>query len=171
VNDRWAGPIAICSVLSSARRKLRHFEAFRHKQGSYLARHFDLRHNLYMLASLTEARTNSRVLEVLADIKAFGISLRHEDAVANYLAKNEEVLEAIHPVAHALWNRFSNQCVITLEFFASHSSPDRYPVFFLRQAAYEKTFMLEVRRLLDEVEHLFSFKSGWLAVTTDFQSA
>ena len=115
--------------------------------------------------TVVPAREASRILEAIARL---GIFVERQPMLLDYLRAHPQVSGAIENVASVLIQRFGGRAEISLEFFKSRDTDDEHALFVLRQSAYDKELMRNIRDLLKESDDLFGFSSGWIGVTSDF---
>ena len=106
----------------------------------------------------------------LQTLRSAGILINDEAAITEYLQRHHDVLKTLRPIATALTETFQEAFEISLQLFQSRSSADHYPVFFVRTEPPNETLMDRIRAFRENHQGLFSFSSGWVAVTTDFAS-
>jgi hypothetical protein len=124
--------------------------------------------NQLELLTSVKGAGRDRIRSALEEVRAIGVIVSDQEKLSQYLEEHIQVLQAIRPIAARLAAEFSSSYEIALEFFTSHSSSESYPVFFIRESSFSGTLMDSIRRFREEFGELFSFSSGWVAVTTDF---
>ena len=107
---------------------------------------------------------------VFNSLKSLGIKVHRQKEIAAYISEHSDVRDCLYALSQAVMAHFSSKYSVSLEFFQSQSSGDKYPVIYIRSQRYDDEFMDELWSFRESIDHLFSFSSGFINITTDFKA-
>ena len=97
------------------------------------------------------------------------IRIPQPSEVQDYLLQHSGTADAVKTICQAVSDRFKESTQLSLEVYRDPEIQDEYLTLYVRQRNYNNQLLNIINEIETEHESLFTNKSGWLLVTTDFR--
>ncbi len=90
--------------------------------------------------------------------------------VHDYLTRHPDMVDIVAQMGHRLQQDFGDTMQIALQRYSDPEADDEYLIYYLRAEDYGSNLMERITPLDEEYGPALADKSGWLLVTTDYES-
>ncbi|MGB9720334.1 MAG: hypothetical protein ACPL28_02490 [bacterium] len=126
---------------------------------------------LYNITALQKSSAISTGIENLFNLLvSTKISIPEPAEVRNYLLVYPDMINILLPVFNKITEKFNTSAQISLEVYEDPEINDKYLTAYIRQETYNENIMDLIDEISSECESLLANSTGWLLITTDFQS-
>lgn len=107
---------------------------------------------------------------IVTALQGLGVKMPQPEEVVDYLVRHFDLAPILAQACLAAIKEFEADAQYVLEVFKDPDSEDTYLTLYIRQHEYAEEVMERIHKLWKVYEPGLANKSGWLLVTTDFQS-
>ncbi len=108
--------------------------------------------------------------EVLNHVRNSHIIIPKLLDVRNYLIHYPDMIDLLCFVCEVVSEHFVLDTELSLEVYHDPEIEDEYLTLYVRKQRYDKNIMKEIKEIRSMYENILIDKTGWLLLTTDFQS-
>lgn len=112
----------------------------------------------------------AEVQSTLATLVSQGIVVPRPSDVSNYLLRFPDLLALLSDVCLASLHKFRARAQVSLEVYDDLEVDDKSLTIYVRQNSYDEDIMDLIEDIWANYQEGLTGKSGWLLITTDFQS-
>lgn len=116
------------------------------------------------------AGVSSDIENVLSLLRQTRVRIPCPSELRSYLAHHPDMISKLLPVCGIVRGFLKTQAQLSLELYTDPEVQDEYLTLYVRQENYDADIIDDLDRAFEQCRELLENSSGWLIVTTDFQS-
>lgn len=113
---------------------------------------------------------DSRIQRTFHELISNGVVLAEPAAIRHYLLSHQDLIELLPQVLRICSSQFEMQAQLSLGLYIDPEVVDSYLAIYVRQENYQQDVLNVIKSAREEYSELLGRTSGWIHLTTDFDS-
>jgi hypothetical protein len=111
-----------------------------------------------------------RIEDVMNQLSLNHITIPAPDEIRSYLFTYSDMADVLSSVTDIVTERFRESARLSLEIYKDPEAEDKYLSLYIRQENYDDAFFESLNDVRARYNELLNGKTGWIVVTTDFNT-